>query len=138
MSQSLAGLELRLGAATLQVEIANTDNLRKKGLSGRTELSEGTGMLFVYETPQILHFWMKNTTLPLSIAFFDQNRILLHIYDMPIEPKNAILLPIYSSIVKAKYALEVPIGWFYRNNIGPGEVFYFPDRENSVQLSVLE
>ena len=115
---------ISLGGETLIVEIADTPRSLDKGLMGRSELKEGHGMLFVYKEPQLLSFWMKNTKIPLSIAFFDEEKILLNMADMI--PLRTDL--IYLSVSPALYALEVPQGWFVKHQIKPGMKFSFRDR----------
>lgn len=109
-----------LGGHAIEVEIADTDRARSRGLMGRDSLKPGTGMLFVYEKPQLLSFWMKNTKIPLSIAFFDERKILFQILDMD-PPEES--LESYQSSRPAQYALEVPQGWFEANKIRPGMKF---------------
>lgn len=120
---SLFALEIEIGKETLNVEIARTNEARTKGLSGRVELPEGTGMLFVYERPQIGYFWMKDTLIALSIGFFDANRTLIGVKDMPIPPPKAEKFSIYSSPRPISYALEVPEGWFRKHGIEIGTKF---------------
>src|SRR5215510_5696977 len=96
-------------------EIARSPAQREQGLMHRKELKDGDGMLFIFERDQILSFWMKNTLIPLSIAFIAQDGRLLEIYDM--EPGD--LTPVSSSR-SARYALEVPQGWFNRVGVRPG------------------
>jgi uncharacterized protein len=110
--------QIRLQNERLVVEIARTIHEQAMGLMGRKDLPEGTGMLFVYEKPQILYFWMKNTHIPLSIGFFDASRRLINIEDM--DPPKGQELPVYQSQKPARYALEVPQGWFDRHGIRPG------------------
>jgi uncharacterized membrane protein (UPF0127 family) len=100
----------------LQAEIARTEKERARGLMHRRTLPDGEGMLFVFERDQILSFWMKDTPLPLSIAFISYDGRILEIYDM--KPRD--LTPIYSSR-SVRYALEVPQGWFERVGIAPGD-----------------
>ena len=73
---------IRINNAELKVELAETHEKREQGLMNRAILPEDSGMLFIFENPQILSFWMKNTTIPLSIGFFDENRCLINIEDM--------------------------------------------------------
>jgi uncharacterized membrane protein (UPF0127 family) len=109
----------------IEVELATTQESRAKGLSGRKTLPEGTGMLFIYEKAQICHFWMKDTTIALSIGFFDEDRHLIEWKDMPAPGENPLTL--ISSKKPSLYALEVPQGWFARHNIEPGAQFsYIP------------
>lgn len=110
---------LYLGDTSLDVEIADTEEKREKGLMEREELSEKSGMLFVYNTEKPLYFWMKNTKLPLSIAFFDKEKVLRQIEDMPPPYSEKTL----RSKEPSRYALEVQRGWFERNNIRPGMKF---------------
>jgi uncharacterized membrane protein (UPF0127 family) len=74
---------------------------------------------------------MKNTLIPLSIAFFNEDRELINVLDM--EPQNAPPFIRYRSTAPALYALEVPQGWFEKHGIGRGAKFSFLDHENRVQ-----
>jgi uncharacterized membrane protein (UPF0127 family) len=87
----------------------------------RRSLAEGEGMLFVFDRDQILSFWMKNTIIPLSIAYIAADGRILEIHDM--EPRN--LSPVQSGR-SARYALEVNRGWFTRMGITAGDVLIFP------------
>ena len=120
----LFGTELRLGDQTLEVEVVDTDESRGRGLMGRSSLNEGSGMLFVYEEPQMLTFWMKETKTPLSIGFFDSHQLLINTADMDPPAKNQLFLPVYQSARPALYALEVPQGWFKKHKMKPGTKFY--------------
>ena len=100
----------------LTAEIARTDAQRQQGLMHRKGLKDGEGMLFIFERDQILSFWMKNTLIPLSIAYIASDGRILEIYDM--EPGN--LAPVSSSR-SARYALEVPQGWFSRVGLASGD-----------------
>jgi uncharacterized membrane protein (UPF0127 family) len=97
-------------------EMARSDEQRRRGLMGRKSLADGEGMLFIFETDRILSFWMKDTLIPLSIAFIAYDGRILEIHDM--EAKN--LRPVQSAR-SARYALEVPQGWFSRAGIEPGD-----------------
>jgi uncharacterized membrane protein (UPF0127 family) len=104
------------GRVQIQVEIARTEAERSRGLMYRTSLPDGKGMLFVFERDQILSFWMKDTLIPLSIAFISYDGRILEMYDML--PRD--LSPIHSSR-SVRYALEVPRGWFERAGIQAGD-----------------
>jgi uncharacterized membrane protein (UPF0127 family) len=82
----------------------------------RPSLPDGEGMLFVFEREQILSFWMKNTLIPLSIAFSRTDGRIAEIRDM-----QALDITTVRSARSARYALEVPQGWFTRAGIAPGD-----------------
>jgi uncharacterized membrane protein (UPF0127 family) len=103
-------------SATVRAEIARTDTQRQRGLMFRREVKDGEGMLFVFEQDQILSFWMKNTLVPLSVAYISRDGVILEIRDL--EPEN--LRPVVSGR-SCRYALEVPRGWFDRVGLGPGD-----------------
>jgi len=109
-------IEGRGGTHTLTVELAQTDAQRSQGLMHRKTLKDGDGMLFIFEKDLILSFWMKNTLVPLSVAFISSDGRIFEIYDM--EPGN--LNPVKSSR-SGRYALEVPQGWFGRAGIVIGD-----------------
>lgn len=123
--------QIQIHDQIIEVEIANDYKARKKGLMGRTNLDEGHGMLFVYPKPEILAFWMKNTLIPLSIAFFNEDRVCINILDM--DPPINECLPLYKSKAPAKYALEVPQGWFKKHGIKQGSKFSFLMKQNQVE-----
>jgi uncharacterized membrane protein (UPF0127 family) len=100
---------------TITAEIARTERERERGLMFRKEIKDGEGMLFVFDRDQILSFWMKNTLVPLSIAYISRDGVILEIREL--EPGN--LRPIVSGR-SCRYALEVPRGWFDRAGLGPG------------------
>ena len=100
----------------IQAEIARSPAQREQGLMHRKKLADGSGMLFIFERDEILNFWMKNTLIPLSIAYIAYDGRILEIYDM--QPGN--LNPVQSTR-SARYALEVPQGWFSRAGLGPGD-----------------
>ena len=101
---------------SLNVELAHTTEEREKGLMFRKSLKESDGMLFIFEEEQHLNFWMKNTLIPLDIAYIDKNGIINEIYSM----KELDVSVTYNSIKPAMYALEVNSGWFSRHNIKTG------------------
>ena len=109
-------IESKSGKVSIIAEIASTEAQRAQGLMYRKELKEGRGMLFVFERDELLSFWMKNTLIPLSIAYIAYDGRILEIHDM--EPGN--LNPVRSGR-SARYALEVPQGWFSRAGIGIGD-----------------
>jgi hypothetical protein len=105
----------------IKAEIADTPALREKGLMFRESLNESEGMLFVFEKEIELNFWMKNTLIPLDIAYIDKNGVINEIYSM--KPLDVSI--IYNSIKPAMYALEVNSGWFSRHKIKTGSKIEF-------------
>ncbi|MDR0494555.1 MAG: DUF192 domain-containing protein [Treponema sp.] len=99
----------------ITVEIARTEEERALGLMHRKKLPDGEGMLFIFERDQQLSFWMKNTLIPLSIAFIASDGRITEIRDMRPHDLN----PVQSSR-SVRYALEAPQGWFARAGIKPG------------------
>lgn len=105
--------------ARLSVEIANNAKARAQGLMGRERLAENAGMLFVYEGDARRFFWMKNTRIPLSLAFIDRSGEVLEIIHLqPHKPGTRV--PSYRSRNKVRRVLEVNQGWFLRNGFGLG------------------
>lgn len=100
----------------LQVEIADSDAERQRGLMERTALGENRGMLFVFESEQTLSFWMKNTLIPLSIAYMDSGGRIVDIQDM--QPLDETPHP---SAEPARYALEVNQGFFEEHGVEVGD-----------------
>ena len=107
----------------LQVEIADEEAELQRGLMERTALAEDAGMLFVFDQEQPLSFWMKDTLIPLSIAYISAEERIVDIQDM--QPLDETPHP---SAEPAQYALEVNQGFFAEHNIGVGDVVELPDR----------
>ena len=101
---------------TVEAELAIKPEERNFGFMERKKIPDGTGMLFIFESDQILSFWMKNTPHPLSIAYIDSKGVIKNIYDM-----TPFSLSSITSTVSVRYALEVPQGWFKKNNIQEGD-----------------
>lgn len=132
-SPNFSKRQIVLGGKTLTVEISETPEQRQQGLMHRKVLEEDSGMLFIFDRPQQLSFWMKNTLIPLSIGFFDKDKKLLNVKQMH-PPKSMLLqdhqLERYSSEGPAKYALEMNIGWFKSNKIKSGANFTWKTPNN--------
>ncbi|PIS00745.1 MAG: hypothetical protein COT84_06025 [Chlamydiae bacterium CG10_big_fil_rev_8_21_14_0_10_35_9] len=119
----LSKTNLIIQDAILKVDIANDPVSRNKGLMFVKHLPEDEGMLFVFEEKQKVAFWMKNTLIPLSIGYFDENKKLLQVENM--YPQQTRPLKNYPSKKAIKYALEVNIGWFEKNEVPLGSYFSF-------------
>ena len=109
----------------ITLEHAVTEQELARGLMGRPTLSPDHGMTFNYKKPHRLSFWMYNTLIDLSIAFLDENKVILEIHELKAYPlitdqrffqANAV-----TSNVNAKYALEMNKGWFEKHGITPGD-----------------
>jgi uncharacterized membrane protein (UPF0127 family) len=117
----LPTLQVAVKGHDLTIELATTPEARSCGLSLRDNLPANRGMLFVYAEPEILTFWMKNTRMPLSIAFIDTASRIVSIQKMNPFP----ITTVYESPVPALYALEVNQGWFEENGVGVGDAVEF-------------
>ncbi len=112
---------LNLNGSKLYIEVVADEDTRELGLMFRKELHKDKGMLFIFEREQTLSFWMKNTRIPLSIAYVKKNGIISQIFDMqPYDERPHI------SKEKVIYALEVNKGWFSEKNITAGYRIEFP------------
>jgi uncharacterized protein len=103
----------------LTVQIADTPEKRDKGLMFVEKLPINEGMLFVFSGKTYGGFWMKNTLIPLSIAFLDSDGRILKILDML--PCKEEFCPTYDPELFYYYALEVNLGWFEKNQIKEGD-----------------
>ncbi len=112
----LPTIELAINGHRLVAEIAATLPTRTTGLMNRFSLQPDHGMLFVFNEPQPLAFWMKNTYVPLSIAFIASDGRIINIDDMAPRTENT-----HPSLGLALYALEMKKGWFADRGIGPGD-----------------
>ena len=117
-------IKLQVGAHTVHAEIASTEAQRARGLMYRRKMGKNDGMLFVYPRPEPLSFWMKNTYLPLTIAYIDKRGKIVHLEDM--QPHTTASHP---SPKPVPYALEMNQGWFEKNGVNVGDmvVFELPD-----------
>ncbi len=107
---------VKVGPHPLKVEVAAAEPQRMQGLMNRTKLGRDDGMLFVFDEPGYHSMWMKNTLIPLSVAFIDKNGVILNILDM--EPKT---LDSHMSAGPAVYAIETNKGWFAAKKIKAGD-----------------
>ena len=106
---------LTIGTHKLTAEIATTPDQRSVGLMNRFSLKPDHGMLFIFEKNEPLAFWMRNTYIPLSIAFIDAEGRILNVVEMA--PRSDATHP---SRGDALYALEMRKGWFAERGVAPG------------------
>ena len=118
---NLPRMELTAGEHQLTVYVARSAEERAMGLMHRRELPEDEGMLFMCDSRKVLAFWMKDTPLPLSIAFLREDGTVLKTADL--EPLD---LEGESSEHPVRFVLEVNQGWFEERDLGPGTRFSGP------------
>jgi uncharacterized membrane protein (UPF0127 family) len=104
------------GKHPVDVEVAYTRDQRTRGLMWRTELPEGTGMLFIFNGDQYLSFWMKNTLIPLDMVFIKSDLSIVGIVERA-EPKT---LTSRNPGADSMYVLEIPSGWAQKIGLKPG------------------
>jgi len=100
----------------LTTEVAHTRTQRFMGLSFRENLGENEGMLFVYPDEQMLTFTMRNTLIPLTIAYLSKDLVINEFHEMPVGPNQ-----LFPGKKPAQFALEVNQGWFEKNDIAVGD-----------------
>lgn len=113
--QKLRTIQLRAGMQNVSAELAMTDRERAIGLMHRTQMGTHEGMLFVFERPGIQCFWMKNTLIPLAIAFVDDDGTIVNTDEM--KPQT---LDSHCSDRPVRYVLEMNTGWFKKRALGSG------------------
>jgi uncharacterized protein len=116
VNKDLPVVELKIKNHKLKVEVAADANSRTVGLMNRFSLAPDSGMLFVFPQSEQLGFWMKNTFIPLSIAYVDTKGVILNIVDM--KPKDESTHP---SKGPAMFAIEMKQGWFKDKDIVAGD-----------------
>lgn len=109
-------IDIMIGDKTLQVEYANTFALRAQGLQFRQEMCPDCGMLFKFDRVRMASMWMKNTLLPLDVAFIDEDGNIVNI-----EAMQPLDLTSISSAGPVRYALEMNQGWFEANKFKVGD-----------------
>jgi len=108
-------IALAAGGHKLTVEVASTQPARMQGLMHRRILPEDRGMLFVFPEVARHAMWMMNTYIPLSVAFLDEDGVVINIEDMKPHTQDS-----HPAARPARYALEVNLGWFAKRGIKPG------------------
>ena len=116
LADPLLTYPLKIGNHGIRAEVANTEDSRRQGLMFRDRLGDGAGMIFLYPVPEVTAMWMKNTRIPLSVAFIDRGGRILNIEDMAPFSEGA-----HASRGEAAYALEVNRGWFSKRGIKAGD-----------------
>jgi uncharacterized protein len=107
--------ELSVGMFRVNAEVAASEDLRMYGLMYRKELPSNAGMVFIFETSQQYCMWMKNTLLPLSVAFIDDTGKIINVEEMQPQTENS-----HCAERPARFALEMNKGWFKDKNFKAG------------------
>ena len=107
--------QLQAGMHNIRAQVAATPEQRATGLMHRREMAQHEGMLFVFEQPSVQCFWMKNTLLPLSIAFVADDGTVVNIHEM--KPQT---LDSHCSDKPVRYVLEMNQGWFAKRGVKTG------------------
>lgn len=110
-------IPLNIGIHVIQAEAAATPAQREHGLMYREKLGANEGMVFLFSEPTSICMWMKNTLIPLSVAFIDEQGRIVNIEDMQPQTTDS-----HCAKKQVKYALEMSQGWFQRRNIKPNAV----------------
>lgn len=112
---NLPRTRLSAGMHQIDAQVASTGEQRAIGLMNRREMPQHEGMLFVFETPSVQCFWMKNTLLPLTAAFIADDGTIVNLEDM--KPQT---LDSHCSLKPVRYVLEMNQGWFTRKGLKAG------------------
>ena len=114
-NKKFAVIPLTTGMHVIQAEVVATEAERQQGLMFREHMAQNEGMVFLFGAPAGVCMWMKNTLIPLSVAFIDDNGKIVNIENM--KPQS---LESHCSKKPVRYALEMNEGWFKQKNIKPG------------------
>ena len=111
----LPAAQLSTGMHLIRAEVADSMGTRMEGLMHRKSMPQGSGMVFVFEENAPHCMWMKNTLIPLSVAFIDESGAIINIADMQPHSEQS-----HCAARPARYALEMNKGWFAQRGIKPG------------------
>ena len=114
-AQPLPTVQLQAGMHIIRAEVAADFSTRAQGLMYRKSLAPNAGMLFIFDANDIYCMWMKNTLIPLSVAFLDERGAIINIEDMQPHSEES-----HCAARPARYALEMSRGWFAQRGIKPG------------------
>ena len=114
-AQPLPTVQLKAGMHIIRAEVAADFSTRAQGLMFRKSLGQNDGMLFVFDEAAVQCMWMKNTLIPLSVAFLDERGAIINIADMRPQSEQS-----HCAAQPARYALEMNRGWFAQRGIKPG------------------
>ncbi|EJL87777.1 hypothetical protein PMI16_02663 [Herbaspirillum sp. CF444] len=115
--QKFPTVTLNAGLYLIKAEVASTEAQREQGLMFRDKMGANEGMVFAFGQPAGVCMWMKNTLIPLSVAFMDETGKIINIEEMKEQTLDS-----HCATKAATYALEMNKGWFKQKNIKPGTV----------------
>ncbi len=110
-------ISLTAGMYVIRAEVAANEAARQQGLMFREKMSPNEGMVFLFPAPAAVCMWMKNTLIPLSVAFIDETGEIVNIEDMQPQTTDS-----HCAAKPVRYALEMNKGWFRQKNIKAGSV----------------
>ncbi len=112
----LPTVSLKVGSQNVRAEVANTDATRQVGMMFRQKMGRQDGMLFVF--PEIAYhaMWMRNTLIPLSVAYMNERGVIVSIHEM-----QALTEAVHQAAGPVRYALEMNAGWFGSNKVNVGD-----------------
>lgn len=116
VNKDLLTVGLKVGHKTLTVEIAQTPETRRVGLMNRQSMPEDHGMIFVFDPPQVVGFWMRNTYIPLSAAFVAEDGTVVHIAHMKPHDESQ-----HSPPSAVRYVIEANDGYFAKAGVAVGD-----------------
>jgi uncharacterized membrane protein (UPF0127 family) len=107
--------QLNAGMHLIRAEVVSEPGTRAQGLMYRKSMRQNAGMLFIFDEAEVHCMWMKNTLIPLSVAFIDDRGAIVNIADM--EPQTEAS---HCAAQPVRYALEMNRGWFAARGVKPG------------------
>ena len=116
-ASGLPVVELNAGIHLIHAELADSDSARMRGLMYRDTLAPNHGMLFIFDETATHCMWMRNTLLPLSVAFIDNDGSIVNIEEMKARTDDT-----HCARRAVHYALEMSAGWYKARGLGPGSV----------------
>jgi uncharacterized protein len=111
----LPATQLAVGMYIIRAEVADSMGTRMEGLMHRKSMPQGAGMVFVFDETALHCMWMKNTLIPLSVAFIDEGGNIVNIADMQPQTEDS-----HCAARPARFALEMNKGWFAQRGIKAG------------------
>lgn len=127
-AQNFPVMGLSMGIHLIEAEVAYNLETRMQGLMFRQAMADNHGMLFVFPDVQRHCMWMRNTLLPLSVAFLDDKGVIINIEDMQPKTENN-----HCAAKPARYALEMNLGWFKRKGFAAGAALNGVERAPAAQ-----